>query len=129
MPKHKSSAPVSRKSKAPRHNPLSEDIRAAGPLRIQARKQQISPEEDEKQNYIDSKASRRILQLGADLTTEEREERDVEAPNAAFGFESRFTEETGSDDDEQLYNDDAWGDEDEVVEQLVGHVLVSQHDH
>ncbi|KAI9781243.1 MAG: snoRNA-binding rRNA-processing protein [Peltula sp. TS41687] len=117
MPKQKSSASVSSKNKAPRHNPLSEDIRATGPLRIKSRKQ-TSPEEHEKEEYIDSKASRRILELGADLVGEEQEERDVGAPNSAFTFESRFAEAVNSDDDEQQYDDEAWGDEDEMDQEL-----------
>lgn len=125
MPKYKSSLAGSSKNKAPRHNPLSEDIRATGPLRTNSRKQR-STEEDKKENYIDSRTSRRILQLGADLAGEEQEQRDVEAPNAAFSFESRFADEIGSDDDEQSGDNEGWGDEEEIVEELVGIILSFQ---
>ena len=106
-------------NKARRHNPLSEDIKVTGPLRENARKRKVRPD-DEAERYIDSKSSRKILKIGQDLVDEEQQEAGLIAPNPAFTFESRFDDEyclleAGQDDDEE-----AWGDEgDDIVEEVV----------
>lgn len=69
---------------------------------------------------MDSKSSRKILKIGQDLADEVDGESIVQPSNPAFAFESRFGDEeaaeAGQDDDEE-----AWGDEDEVVvEEIVG---------
>lgn len=108
-----------------RHNPLSEDIVATGPLREKFKKRKGKSEGgDEK--YVDSKSSRKILKIGQDLADEVNKEVRVQPPNPAFAFESRFgdgdqPDKAAQDDDDE----DAWGDEDEkVIEEIVG--LVSQ---
>ena len=55
-----------------RHNPLEDDYLATGPLRSKApkRKSKGDGEDDERgngENYVDSKASRKILSLGREL--------------------------------------------------------------
>lgn len=106
-----------------RHNPLEDDYLATGPLRSKApkRKSKGDGEDDERgngENYVDSKASRKILSLGRELA----EENDVAPPRPpiesnAFGYDSRF----GDDDDadaEGAFEDEVWGDDDDVVEEV-----------
>ena len=103
---------------APRHNPLADDLVAQDHLRTKSGKRKSRDGENSTNDYIDSKSSRRILQLGQDLADEEAAENSVVQPSTAFDFESRFgghgenEEENGGeyDDDEQ------WGDEDDIVE-------------
>lgn len=72
---------------------------------------------DEQENYIDSKASKKILRIGRELA----EESDV-APQRppkesnAFGFDSRFGED--DEDNEPFEDEEVWGDEDEEVEEI-----------
>ncbi|KAH9827467.1 rRNA processing protein Bystin [Teratosphaeria destructans] len=109
-----------------RHNPLSEEYSPSEPLKQKAGKKRKSTHEDTQDAYVDSKASRRILDLGQDLADEdeaERKARQPSAPSNAFTFESRFPRDVVSDDEEgagaQLgeYDDEeAWGSEEEVEE-------------
>lgn len=63
---------------------------------------------------MDSKASRKILKIGQELADEAEGENRVEKPDTAFDFESRF-----EDDEEEPFEDaEAWGDEDEEVEEI-----------
>lgn len=101
-----------------RHNPLEDDLLATGPLRAKAPKRKSKSGEDEPENYIDSKSSKKILKIGRELA----EEIDVAPPRPpiesnAFGFDSRFNDE---DQDNDLYEDqEVWGDdEDEIVEEI-----------
>jgi essential nuclear protein 1 len=85
--------------------------------------------EGKNDGYVDSKASRRILDLGQDLTAEDDAEREAgkpALPNKAFTFESRFPL-GGLDDDEAEEaekgeyddgNEEAWGSEEEEVEDI-----------
>ncbi|KAL8720171.1 MAG: hypothetical protein Q9225_002937 [Loekoesia sp. 1 TL-2023] len=102
-----------------RHNPLSEDISATGPLREKSKKRKTKPEGDD-EKYVDSKSSRKILKIGQDLADEVNGEVRVQPPNPAFAFESRFGDEAEPEqpvqDDE---DEDAWGDEDEEVAEEV----------
>ncbi len=102
-----------------RHNPLSDDIVATGPLREKTKKRKTRPD-DAGDKFVDSGSSRKILKIGQDLLEEEQEEDAVNAPNPAFAFESRFAEESDPDEDARIDNEEAWGDEDEeVVEEVV----------
>ncbi|KAI2468922.1 Bystin-domain-containing protein [Annulohypoxylon bovei var. microspora] len=101
-----------------RHNPLEDDLVATGPLRTKAPKRKSKGGDDEEQeNYIDSKASKKILRIGRELA----EEVDVAPPRPpkesnAFGFDSRFDED---DEDKEAFEDEeVWGDEDEIVEEI-----------
>ncbi|KAI0013114.1 Bystin-domain-containing protein [Xylariaceae sp. FL0662B] len=98
-----------------RHNPLEDDLLATGPLRAKAPKRKSKGEEDQ-ENYVDSKASKKILKIGRELAAEN----DV-APSRpptesnAFGFDSRIDQ---SDEDNETFEDEEWGDDDEVVEEI-----------
>lgn len=101
-----------------RHNPLSEDITATGPLRANSAKRKAKQLGEEDDKYVDSRSTRKILKLGHNLLEEEEEENNVLPPNGAFSFESRF----GEDDvlDFQNEDDDHWGDgEDDEIEDVV----------
>ncbi|RYO98713.1 hypothetical protein DL763_001974 [Monosporascus cannonballus] len=117
----KATTPTSMRAER-RHNPLEEDYLATGLLRNKApkRKSRAGDEDSEGDNggrYIDSKASKQILKIGRELA----EENDVAPPRPptgsnAFGFDSRFGAE--EDDAEGGMEDEVWGDEDEVVEEV-----------
>jgi essential nuclear protein 1 len=114
-----------------RHNPLSEDYAPSNPHKQKApkKKSRSNPngdEDNEQQAYIDSKASRKIIALGQDLTAEEDAELEALRPKndtkSAFEFERSLRDEEDSDDDEAggiPGDDEAWGDEDdEEVEEV-----------
>lgn len=99
--------------KARRHNPLSDDLVATGPLRERSKKRKAKPEDEEK-TYVDDKSSRKILKIGQDLADEVHEETGRPAPNPAFAFESRFRgEDDGAVHEEPDENDEVWGDDDD----------------
>jgi essential nuclear protein 1 len=108
------------------HKPLAEEILNAGHLRTKSGKRKSRSDEDEKDHYVDAKTSRRILQIGQDLAEEDETERRAAAAskeshiNSAFDFDSRFGADEGSEDEEHdKYNVDEWGDEEEIVEEVV----------
>jgi essential nuclear protein 1 len=111
-----------------RHNPLSEDYAPSNPHKQKApkKKSRSNPgdEDGEQQAYIDSKASRKIIALGQDLTAEEDAELEALRPKngakSAFEFERSLRDEEDSDDEAGIPEDDeAWGDEeDEEVEEV-----------
>jgi essential nuclear protein 1 len=110
----KAMTPVAEARQARRHNPLEDDLLATGPLRTKPAKRKHRTQEGDEENYVDSKASRKILRIGQELVDEEEESRAIAKPSIAFDFDSRFDEE----DKEEAYDDDeAWGDEDEIVEE------------
>lgn len=107
-----------------RHNPLSEEYAPTAPLRQKAPKKRRSAKgEGEEENYVDTKASRRILQIGQELVDEDASEQQKAQPNPAFDFASRFGADDDSDDGGAAFNDDdeGWGDEEGegVVEDAV----------
>ncbi|KAI0852526.1 Bystin-domain-containing protein [Daldinia vernicosa] len=102
-----------------RHNPLEDDLVATGPLRAKApkRKSRSGDDDEEQENYVDSKASKKILKIGRELA----EEIDVAPPRPpkesnAFGFDSRFDED--GEDNEAFVDEEVWGDEEEIVEEI-----------
>ena len=110
-----------------RHNPLSEEY-APSELKQKTNKKRKSEDVTNKEEgFVNSKASRNILQLGQDLAAEDEAEQEANRPaqpNPAFAFESRFPVD-GSDDEEQggaevgEYDDEeAWGSDDEIVEEV-----------
>jgi len=121
------------RSTSRRHNPLADDLLSSGHLRTQSSKRKSrgknSGQEDDDEtggsNFIDAKASRKILQIGQDLAEEEAAERRAELGegsepvNKAFDFSSRFDEDDQGSDDEDKFGEDQWGDEEEVVEEAV----------
>ncbi|KAI4283979.1 MAG: hypothetical protein L6R38_001772 [Xanthoria sp. 2 TBL-2021] len=103
--------------KARRHNPLSEDLVATGPLKEKSKKHKTKPEDDE-QRYVDDKSSRKILKIGHDLADEVHHESKSTPLNSAFDFESRLGNDSGSPGIE-LENDDdeVWGDAESAEEE------------
>ncbi|KAI9740456.1 MAG: snoRNA-binding rRNA-processing protein [Cirrosporium novae-zelandiae] len=102
-----------------RHNPLGEDILNNGHLRTKSGKRRARTEDGEEERFVDSKASRKILKIGQDLVEEELQEQRSNAPNIAFNFESRFGEDDESEEEDLALNEDeAWGDEEEIVEEV-----------
>ncbi|KAK3688487.1 Bystin-domain-containing protein [Podospora appendiculata] len=116
----KASAPSHRR----RHNPLEDDLTATGILKTASgkRSKRAGPEDGEQQAFVDAKASRQILAMSRTLIDEDNQA-DIDAAAvaapSAFDFDpSRF--ETESDQEDDFGGDDAeaWGDEDEVVEEI-----------
>ncbi|EOO03863.1 putative rrna processing protein [Phaeoacremonium minimum UCRPA7] len=101
-----------------RHNPLEADILGGtGTLRNKAPKRKSRSKEEAEENFVDSKASRKILRIGRELIEEDRLENPVTEP-APSAFDSRFDFE---DEEHEVFdddNDEAWGDEDDVVEEI-----------
>jgi essential nuclear protein 1 len=116
MPKVPTIAPSIR-----RHNPLADDVLSAGHLRTKSNKRKSRADEEDGNDYVDAKASRRILQIGQDLAQEDAEEAKatVTISNPAFDFNSRFDRGNDSDDEPRYGDEDAWGDEEEEVEEVV----------
>jgi essential nuclear protein 1 len=95
-----------------RHNPLETDILATGPLKAKSGKRK-SKHEDQEEKFVDFKASRKILRIGQELADEDEEDNQIQKPNAAFDFSSRFEDE---EEDEPFADGEAWGDEEDVLE-------------
>jgi essential nuclear protein 1 len=113
MPKATTSVAEARQLR--RHNPLEDDLLATGPLRSKPSKRKLGKQDDSEENFVDSRASRKILRIGQELADEEEETLRIPKPNTAFDFNSRFEDE----DQEAGYEDEeAWGDEDEIVEEV-----------
>ncbi|KAF1962199.1 Bystin-domain-containing protein [Byssothecium circinans] len=122
MPKTPKSPAVREKM---RHNPLSEDyvpsdsfLEQAQPAKRQKRSKK-NGYGDDGPGYVDSKSSRKILEIGRELAEEAESENKVRRPpiaNPAFDFEARL----GEDDEEPTtqYDDEAWGDEEEEEEEV-----------
>jgi len=109
-----------------RHNPLSEDYLPSLPNKPKIGKRKKSQVEgDGEDNYVGSKASRKILKIGQDLADEEEAEQEALRPktaNPAFDFDSRIEDDAVNDDEdvEESHGDnDDWRDdnEDEEVEE------------
>ncbi|KAK0746622.1 Bystin-domain-containing protein [Schizothecium vesticola] len=118
MPK----ATTPKASSGRRHNPLEDDLVATGVLKTKSGKSKRNADKaQDEQTYVDAKASRNILAMSRTLIEEDEQENKaknaVPAPSA-FDFDpSRFGQD--SDEDEQFgNNEEAWGDEDDVVEEI-----------
>ncbi|KAK3294816.1 Bystin-domain-containing protein [Chaetomium fimeti] len=107
-----------------RHNPLENDLLATGVLKNREGRpsKRADRKQAEEQAFVDAKSSRKILALSRDLIDEEDLEsnannQDASAPSG-FDFDpSRL--EGGSDQEEEGYaNEEAWGDEEEIVEEV-----------
>jgi essential nuclear protein 1 len=115
----KAATPMSSHQASRRHNPLEADYLATGVLKHKApkKKSKNSDEDDDAPGFVDSKASRRILQIGRELN----EENEVAPPrppkeSTAFGFDSRVDQE--GDEQDGFGEEDVWGDEEEVIEEI-----------
>ncbi|KAK3109840.1 snoRNA-binding rRNA-processing protein [Teratosphaeriaceae sp. CCFEE 6253] len=122
MPRTARSTSFSRPER--RHNPLSEEYWPSLPLKQKAgkkRKQSHTDDVPTQDGYVDSKASRRILDLGATLIAEDDAEREAKRPATASSVFDGLTagavpRDVVSDEDEddgalQVEDDgnDAWG--------------------
>jgi len=110
-----------------RHNPLAEEISPSNPWKQKPpKKQKKSHREDEDgEGFVDSKSSRKILEMGESLAVEDERERQSEAQarrppveNPAFALDIRLEEEDVEESTIHEDDDEAWGDEDEVVEEF-----------
>ncbi|KUJ14167.1 rRNA processing protein-like protein Bystin [Mollisia scopiformis] len=107
----KATTPVSARQ-GRRHNPLEDDLTATGgTLKLKTGKRKSRPEDEEQ--FVDSKASRRILRMGQELADEDDEQKMSAAPNPAFEFESRFD---NADQDTPQEEYEEWDEEGEVEE-------------
>jgi essential nuclear protein 1 len=103
-----------------RHNPLYQDVTAEGPLREASRhkRDKSGADDADGEQFIGTKQSKRILQIGRELAEEDEKEKDkaVDSSTSAFAFDSR--PEFGDDREEDIDEADAWGDEDDVAEEV-----------
>lgn len=102
-----------------RHNPLEDDIVATGVLKTKSgKKRSRGDNEADEEHFVDSRASKNILRIGRELAEEESAERAGPKPTIDhFGYDSRFDDE--AEEENKVYdNDEAWGDDDEVVEEI-----------
>jgi len=102
-----------------RHNPLAEEYAPSDPWKSKpAKRQKRNKEEKEDDKFVDSKSSRKILDIGRELEEEDERENRVqrqEGANPAFDFESRMGEEEAAHIE---HDDEAWGEDDEEVEEV-----------
>jgi essential nuclear protein 1 len=111
----KATTPVAAARQARRHNPLEDDLTASGGILKTKAAKRKSRHQEEGEQFVDSKASRKILKIGQELADEAAEENQVQTPNAAFNFDARFED----DEVEETYEEaEAWGDDDEEVEEI-----------
>ncbi|PNY28645.1 Uncharacterized protein TCAP_01433 [Tolypocladium capitatum] len=106
---------------ARRHNPLEDDIVATGILRTKPGKRKAKDVEDAEESFVDSKASKNILRIGRELAEEENAERiaSISEPIVDnFGYDSRFDDATDQEGKTYDDGDEAWGDEEEMVEEI-----------
>ena len=107
-----------------RHNPLAEEYLPSDPYKNKVKRTKRNrSEDDNEQGYVDSKSSRKILEIGRELEEEDERENHKGAPkaaNPAFDFESRIGEEDLDEHVEGQFDDDeeAWGEEEEEVEEV-----------
>ncbi|KAG9237759.1 rRNA processing protein-like protein Bystin [Amylocarpus encephaloides] len=112
MPKATTLTSAARQTR--RHNPLEDDLTATGPLKNNPGKRK-SRHQEEGDQFVDSKASRKILRIGQELADEAEEENQVQKSNTTYNFDTRSEDE---DEDEPFEDGEAWGDEDEEVEEI-----------
>lgn len=107
-----------------RHNPLEDDLLATGVLKNREGRpsKRADRKQAEEQSFVDAKSSRKILAMSRDLIDEEQlkeddDDQDVSAPSA-FAFDPSRVERGSDEDEEEFANEEAWGDEEEVVEEI-----------
>jgi hypothetical protein len=117
-------APKSPGVQGQRHNPLAEEYLPSDPYKNKVKRTKRSKtDEQDEQGYVDSKSSRKILEIGRELEEEDERENQKGAPkgaNPAFDFESRLGEEDLDEHVSGQFDDDeeAWGEEEEEVEEV-----------
>lgn len=104
-----------------RHNPLADDLVATGPLRTKPSKRKSRHGEQNEENFVDSKASKKILRMAQELEEENGTNSATgkagENQNNAFNLDSRVLADD-EDDEDVAYDDEEWGDEEEEVEEI-----------
>lgn len=108
-----------------RHNPLAEEYLPSDPYKTKPkRSKRAKSDMDDEQGYVDSKSSRKILEIGRELADEDERETQRGAPkaaNPAFDFEQRLGEDDLDEHIEGQFDDDddeAWGEEEDEVEEV-----------
>ncbi|CAL3967983.1 unnamed protein product [Diplocarpon coronariae] len=104
----KATTPVSHSRQQRRHNPLDEDLTATGNLKIKGEKRK-SRHQDEGDQFVDSKASRKILRMGQELADEDSQENSLQPASTAFDFQLRSEDEEDEEPTHESYEE--WGDE------------------
>ena len=105
--------------------PLADEISAIGLLKNRSKKRKPVVE-NESDNYVDSRSSRKILKIAQDLAEEEEKATDKIRliPNSAFTIESRFLD-TENDEPEDDEDAEVWEDEDhEEIAEVVSTLLL-----
>ncbi|KAI1199036.1 Bystin-domain-containing protein [Nemania serpens] len=91
------------------------------PSKSKSKSKQGSDDEREN-NFVDARASRKILDIGRQLAEEDAPARRTETTTtaSAFGFDSRYDdgEQAGGDDEDEVWADD---DDDEIMEHMDVH--------
>ena len=97
--------------------PLEEDLVATGNLKAKSNKRKSKPDEDT-ETFIESSLSNKILKIGQELVEEEEQENGPIPRNSAFEIESRQLEDPENGDEDRHDAEDAWGDGDELLEEV-----------
>lgn len=107
-----------------RHNPLAEEYSPSNPFKQKSghkERKSRSDGNEERDQIIDTKASRTILRIGKELTEEDEAQSkrifDGVTQNSAFSFDNRFGGDVESDDEGERYEE--WEDEDGEVDEEV----------
>ncbi|KAK4126167.1 Bystin-domain-containing protein [Parathielavia appendiculata] len=107
-----------------RHNPLEDDLLATGVLKNREGRpsKRADRKQAEEQAYVDAKSSRKILAMSRELIDEEELQsgaRDTAVPTtSAFDFDPSRSGEGSEPDEEEFANEEVWGDEEDVVEEI-----------
>ncbi|EEH39078.2 bystin [Paracoccidioides lutzii Pb01] len=120
----KANGPLRASATERKHMPLADDILSTGHLRTKSGKRKSRSDEKDGDDYLDSKTTKKILQIGQDLAEEDAAESRATLAasglkiNTAFDFGSRFgPEEDEREDDGEQYGEDEWADVEEEVEE------------
>jgi essential nuclear protein 1 len=98
---------------------LTEEYLASGILKNRPSKRSSKSRDNEEPEFVDSRASRKILDIGRQLAEEDAASaRPAEQPTTAFGFDSRYQ---GLGEEDLYDEDDVWAenednDDDEIME-------------
>ena len=112
-----------------RHNPLEADILATGNLKNKPSKSKHRDDED-RDNFVDSKASRQILRLGRELAEEDAEinaaANPVNAAKSAFDVDTarRFGFDEEEEEESNQFENETFGDDDDIQEEHGGEIEV-----
>jgi essential nuclear protein 1 len=106
-----------------RHNPLEDDLLATGVLKNREGRpsKRADRKQAEEQAYVDAKSSRKILAMSRDLIDEEEAQSGANtgaSAASAFDFDPSRLEGGSEQDEEEFANEEAWGDEEDVVEEV-----------